>query len=235
MIKLQERPHAGQRPGYLGVALATLFLSVCLFLWEVSGRDMAWAHAFGNEHGFPWRNHWLFSEVLHEGGRRLSWAFALFLCLAVWWPVGVLRRIDLSRRLQLAATAMVASAVVAAIKSGSGTSCPWDMQVFGGVAHHVPHWRLWGLPDGGSGHCFPAGHASAGFAFVGGWFVFRAWPRVATVWLGSAIGAGLVFGVAQQVRGAHFMSHTLWTGWICWVVAWAIDAVWPRVATEVLA
>ncbi|KQV91785.1 phosphatidic acid phosphatase [Rhizobacter sp. Root1221] len=217
------------------MALATLFVSVCLFLWEVSGRDMAWAHTFGNEHGFPWRDHWLFSEVLHEGGRRLSWAFALFLCLGVWWPVGVLRRIGLSHRLQLAATAMVASGVVVAIKSGSGSSCPWDMQAFGGVAHFVPHWRLWGLPDGGSGHCFPAGHASAGFAFVGGWFVFRAWPRVAAVWLASAVGAGLVFGVAQQVRGAHFMSHTLWTGWICWVVAWAIDAVWPRVATEVLA
>ncbi len=31
--------------------------------------------------------------------------------------------------------------------------------------------------------------------------------------------AGLLLGAAQQLRGAHFMSHTLWTGWICWSVA----------------
>jgi len=25
------------------------------------------------------------------------------------------------------------------------------------------------------------------------------------------------------VRGAHFMSHTLWTGWLCWVTGWLCD------------
>ena len=185
-FELREERRARQQRAHRGVAVATLMLSAGILLWETLGADMAWAHAFGNVHGFPWRNHWLFSDVLHEGGRRVSWAFALCLCLGVWWPVGLLRRIDLSRRLQLATSAMISSAVVAAIKSGSGSSCPWDMQVFGGVAHYVPHWRLWGLPDGGSGHCFPAGHASAGFAFVAGWFAFREWPRVANAWLVSA-------------------------------------------------
>jgi membrane-associated PAP2 superfamily phosphatase len=33
-----------------------------------------------------------------------------------------------------------------------------------------------------------------------------------------------VFGVVQQMRGAHYMSHTLWTAWICWTVTFAIDA-----------
>jgi len=229
MYELRE-DGAHQGRGYRGVAVATLVLLGAIFLWEAAGRDMAWASAFGDEHGFAWRSHWLFSDVLHDDVRRLSWALALCLCLGVWWPMGVLRRIDLSRRLQLAITAMLSSAVVAAIKSGSGSSCPWDMQAFGGVAHYVPHWRLWGLPDGGGGHCFPAGHASAGFAFVAGWFAFREWPRVATIWLVCAVGAGFLLGIAQQVRGAHFMSHTLWSGLICWIVAWGIDAAWPRFA-----
>jgi membrane-associated PAP2 superfamily phosphatase len=39
-------------------------------------------------------------------------------------------------------------------------------------------------------------------------------------WLVLAIGIGFVLGIAQQMRGAHFMSHTLWTAWLCWTVGW---------------
>ena len=216
-------------PGSWRVPAATAAVLAVVLAWDASGLDMAAASLFGSSHGFPWRDHWLFADLLHEGGRLASWLLALVLCLGVWWRFGVLRRIPLSRRLQLVVSAFAAATVVSLVKSSSATSCPWDMHDFGGVAHLVPHWRGWSVPDGGSGHCFPAGHASSGFAFLGGWFVFRAWPRVAQLWLAAAAGAGLLFGLAQQVRGAHFMSHTLWTGWICWAVAWGVDAAWPEV------
>ena len=35
--------------------------------------------------------------------------------------------------------------------------------------------------------------------------------------------AGLLLGLAQQVRGAHYMSHTLWTAWFCWATAAGLD------------
>ena len=31
--------------------------------------------------------------------------------------------------------------------------------------------------------------------------------------------SGLVLGLAQTLRSAHYPSHTLWTAWICWIVA----------------
>jgi membrane-associated PAP2 superfamily phosphatase len=31
--------------------------------------------------------------------------------------------------------------------------------------------------------------------------------------------AGGVFGAAQQLRGAHFLSHDLWTLATCWTVS----------------
>jgi membrane-associated PAP2 superfamily phosphatase len=102
------------------------------------------------------------------------------------------------------------------------------LQEFGGAASYVSHWA-WGVRDGGTGGCFPAGHASAGFAFVGGFFAFRqALPKTARRWLAGAMAAGLVFGLAQQVRGAHCMSHTFWTAWLCWTVAAGIDAAISR-------
>ena len=195
----------------------------CLLAWDALGQDRALAHAFGTSNGFPLRAQWFFVQVLHEGARRTAWLFLLLLTLGVWWPVGLLRRIDAGERLQLAISTLVALGVVSSLKSLSATSCPWDLAEFGGVARYASHWAL-GMVDGGGGRCFPAGHASAGFAFVGGYFALRRrQPRAARLWLMASLAAGLVLGGAQQVRGAHFMSHTLWTGWLCWTTGWLCD------------
>ena len=80
------------------------------------------------------------------------------------------------------------------------------------------------MHDGGAGRCFPAGHAAAGFSFVGGYFALaRDTPRAARWWLAVALVMGLLLGLGQQMRGAHYMSHTLWTAWLCWTVGLAID------------
>lgn len=145
----------------------------------------------------------------------------------------------MGERLQMAISALLALAAVSVGKNLSTTSCPWDLAEFGGVARYASHWAL-GVVDGGGGRCFPAGHASAGFAFVGGYFALRhKAPAAARWWLAAAVLAGLVLGGAQQVRGAHFMSHTLWTGWLCWTVGWLCDlgalALRPRLAALSLA
>jgi membrane-associated PAP2 superfamily phosphatase len=225
-------PHLATTPAPLSTqrgALITLALLMLLLAWEASGLDMPLAQLAGDVHGFAWRDNWLLSNVLHEFARRASWALALGLCLVVWWPVGWFKQISTAQRLQLASTALLAALVVTALKGLSTTSCPWDLQNFGGLARYAPHWHSWGATDGGSGHCFPAGHASSGFSFIGGYFAFQAYNRrLALGWLIAAVTAGLVLGVAQQLRGAHFMSHTLWTGWLCWSIAWAVDRLWHR-------
>jgi membrane-associated PAP2 superfamily phosphatase len=209
--------------------LITAVLFLALVAWDTTDLDMALAHWFGGHAGFPLRQQWFLSAVLHQGGRVASWGLALWLCLGAWWPTGWLKRIDTSRRLQLAVTTLLAVLLVSGLKTVSATSCPWDLAEFGRTARHLSHWALAG--DGGSGHCFPAGHASAGFAFVGGYFAFRRrLPALACGWLTGALLAGLVLGLAQQMRGAHFMSHTLWTGWLCWTTALGVDGLWSAAA-----
>lgn len=213
------RPTAA-RP--LALTLITLAL---LLLWDASGLDLALARLTGTPMGFPWRDHWFLVKVMHEGARSLSWVLVIVLFAAIRWPVGVLRRLNPGERIQLAVTALLSVLLISLIKYWSNTSCPWELQTFGGVARHVSHWA-WGTSDGGSGHCFPAGHASAAFAYLGGYFAFRrSSPAVARIWLACTLVAGLALGLSQQLRGAHYMSHTLWTAWACWVVAFAIDVL----------
>ena len=203
----------------------TILALVLLLIWDAVGLDVAMASWAGTSMGFPWREHWFLVKVMHEGARSLSWVLVIALFISIRWPVWILRRLSAGERAQLAVTALASVMVVSLIKFTSATSCPWELQAFGGAAHYVSHWA-WGLRDGGSGNCFPAGHASAGFAYVGGYFVFRrSSPDIARAWLACALAAGLVLGVSQQLRGAHYMSHTLWTAWVCWVTAFVIDVL----------
>jgi len=214
-----------KRPSFsVPLLLATTF--VAIMLWDASGFDMTMALPLGGPHGFPLRNAWLLTTVLHAGGLAASWAVAGWLCIGVRWPSGPLRRLDVGQRVQLVLTPMLVVSAVSLFKMFSATSCPWHLGAFGGSAEWVSHWALSSGGDGGPGHCFPAGHAAAGFAFIGGYFVFRARdPSLARAWLAASLLAGFVLGGAQQLRGAHFMSHTLWTAWICACGAWLVDVI----------
>lgn len=216
----------------------TLAALAALLAWDALGADPALARLFGDAQGFALREHWLWSRVLHEGMRPLGWLAVGWLALGLARPLGVLRRLDRGARVQLLAGTVASLVVIQWFKHASATSCPWDLRLFGGAADYVSHWA-WRLSDGGPGHCFPAGHASAGFAFFSGYFVLRpVAPRLARRWLWATLAAGLVLGLAQQVRGAHFMSHTAWTAWLCWSTAWLVDGVvrlWVRAARAVRA
>ena len=212
---------ASEASSYRRLVLWTLAALAACILWDIGGLDLALARWFGTPSGFAYRDHWLFSGVLHRGARRVAWTLQFALVLAVWWPVGVLRKLSRADRVGMLVASMAALLVTSLLKNASSTSCPWELNEFGGVARYVSHWQ-WGVADGGEGICFPAGHASAAFCFVSGYLALRSTaPRAARLWLAASLAAGAVIGLAQQVRGAHYLSHTLWTAWLCWVVALA--------------
>lgn len=201
----------------------TLVLLGGVLLWDAGGLDLPLARWAGSAQGFAWRSVPALVLWLHEVPRALSMGLLVLLGVGAVWPWGFLRRLARRDRVQLALSVLAAIAVSTLVKRISSSSCPWDLAEFGGVARHVSHWR-WGVQDGGPGHCFPAGHASAAFGFVAGWFVLRrAAPGLAAGWLLAAVAGGLVLGLAQQLRGAHYLSHTLWSAWICWTVGLVVE------------
>ncbi|MBD9664298.1 membrane-associated PAP2 superfamily phosphatase [Variovorax beijingensis] len=225
MTRVPNHPN----PSNLRLGALTFLALVLLLAWDATGGDLALARLAGTPVGFPWRDNAFLVHVMHEGAKDLSWLFVIALFAAIRWPLGVLRQLPVRARAQLAFTVLLSVVAISLLKHASHTSCPWDLKEFGGAASHVSHWA-WKVYDGGAGGCFPAGHASAAFAYVGGYFVLRrVSPRAAILWLCASLAAGLLLGLSQQLRGAHYMSHTLWTAWICWVVGFAIDlAAAPR-------
>jgi membrane-associated PAP2 superfamily phosphatase len=212
-------------PGQRFAARAALGSLALLVLWEAAGLDLWAAHLYGTTAGFAWRETWLTQAVLHDGGRWLAAVVLVLLAAdaARPEPRGPSRR----ERLYWLAVMVAALLLVPLLKRFSLTSCPWDLAEFGGRAAYVPHW-LPGVADGGAGHCFPSGHAVGAFAFFGVFFLWLPYrPRRAWASLAAVLVVGSAFGWAQLARGAHFVSHTLWSAWLCWTLAWVAATVGP--------
>ncbi|HZV62415.1 MAG TPA: phosphatase PAP2 family protein [Methylophilaceae bacterium] len=201
----------------LGLLASALFI---LWLGEYTNTDLLLANWFFDPQSrtFPWRYNWLASTFLHYWVKKALVAFGfLLMAVVVVDAVKHLPGISARRRVRLrvvAWSALFIPLVISTIKSHSVLACPWDLQRYGGDA---PYLRLLdAVPPGlQAGHCFPAGHASAGLwlaAFAVFWLPEQ--PAKAMRVFLAGLGVGILMGIVQQVRGAHFLTHTLWSVWI---------------------
>jgi membrane-associated PAP2 superfamily phosphatase len=50
----------------------------------------------------------------------------------------------------------------------------------------------------------------------------------ARIGLLGGLTVGTLFGYAQMARGAHFLSHTVWSAGICWFIALGLYLIMRR-------
>lgn len=197
------------------------FTSLMLFFQHYR-IDFAIADRLFHWEGGDWalKHHIVTEAILHDGGRILSETLGVIAILGfvvsliwpplhAWWrPLGY-----------LVMAVLLSTLTISTLKQWVSMDCPWDLVRYGGEMPFIGLFeqRPASLPDAA---CFPAGHASAGYAWLALYFFFKAtlpqwrWPSLAI-----ALSMGLAFGFAQQLRGAHFFSHGLWTLTICWTIS----------------
>lgn len=221
-------PSAWRRQALRQLLLAWLAFAVAMALFAQLGVDFRLADLWYALEGHHWslEHAWLTQRVLHDGGRKLSISMGVVLiaALALSWVSPRLRR--WRRPLGYLFLAVAASTLsVSLLKQTISMDCPWDLARYGGDRDFIGLFatRPSGYPDTA---CFPAGHASAGYAWIALYFFFTSVaPRWRRAGLAVGLGLGLAFGIAQQLRGAHFLSHDLWTLMIC--LTWSrLLALW---------
>lgn len=167
---------------------------------------------------FPWKNAWFAKVFMHVYVKNLilCFGFLLYSTLLIDF-FKPLRTTNRSLRFRLRFVAIASAIIPIAIsllKKYSALHCPWDIDRYNGNA---PFLKLLDYVPKGleAGACFPAGHASTSL-WLASVCVF--WlpnnPKKAQYMFALGLCTGFILGWVQQMRGAHFLFHTLWSMWI---------------------
>ena len=203
---------------------------VILWLGRYTDLDLVLADAVfdAQRRVFPWRDAWLTVTFNHVMLKQLLTVLAVgvvvYALADAWRPRAALGAPGRLHLRIVALSAVLVPVVTSTLKHLSASHCPWDLLRYGG---EQPYVRLFGAfpADTLPGQCLPAGHASSALWLVAlavCWLPER--PSRARAVALLAIGAGATVGYLQQLRGAHFMTHTLWSIWIACTIVVALIA-----------
>lgn len=116
-------------------------------------------------------------------------------------------------------SSIVVPLIVGSLKAITNMPCPKSLEIFDGT---YPHTCVWEKYTAKECHlekqkCWPAGHASGGFALLSLIFLFHS-RRAKIIAGGMAIVVGWSMGTYKMLIGDHFLSHTVITMILAWLL-----------------
>ena len=209
------------RSSQLAATGALIVITIALF--QVTDLDLLLQDLFYDSRSHRWlidRSEPVAAWIFYDGIKAVLTLFAVALlgALTLFRRSAAVRR---SRKglLTLLLALIAVPALVGTLKSLTNTPCPRQIEHYGGPYPEVK--VLDTFPEGTRPECrlrcWPAGHASGGFAMMALFFLFRrrAW-RVGGLVTGMLLGWSK--GIYKMAIGDHFFSHTLMTMLIAWEV-----------------
>ena len=208
--------------------------TIILLIGQYTNLDLALADYYfdAQSKSFPWDNTWFGKKFMHGYVKAaLTWTGYLIICTALIdfvFHLPILSSLQRAKLRVLALSAALEPLLVITLKERSNMHCPWGVDLYGGSN---PYLRLLdAVPDGWqAGHCLPAGHASTAMwlcALAVLWLPSN--PKRALMGFVGGISVGMILGWVQQMRGQHFLTHTLWTVWLASALTVALIALFSR-------
>lgn len=177
-------------------------------------------YALGGGHWPVDRNEPVARFLFYDGVKKLYTAFVLSLLVLLlgFYKVAWVKRYR--RGLVIVCLAVIlVPLTVDTIKMESNVPCPSSLQHYGGTFPHVTLLRPWpaGTRPADTQRCYPAGHASGGFALMSLFFLFKR-RRNRRIALVAAITTGWVIGIYKMLIGDHFLGHTMISMLLAWLL-----------------
>lgn len=201
--------------------LPIIVLFILMILFHESAIDIQFASHFFSPTGWIYRDSFLLEKVLHKGGVKFIILLLVFIVLRTAFIWSKEHKSEQKRFwLFTLISSVLTILVVYGLKKITTLPCPWNITHFSGSVVSPSIWSAFSfsLPNA---HCFPAGHSSGGFGFLSLYYanLYVHKKRNFKMLLPGLL-LGLVFGFAQQARGAHFLSHDVATALISITCAW---------------
>jgi membrane-associated PAP2 superfamily phosphatase len=162
--------------------------------------------------------------LFYIGPKLLIWIFgigvlALLLTPKQWLEWLRFNHFERSDLWIMFGTLALAPLSIATLKATTNVHTPSVIRRYGGKAPYVKVCEAYPVGDHPKkrGRGFPAGHASGGFALLALAGIART-NRGRRIGIGIGMTLGIWMGAYQMLKGAHYLSHTLITAILCWII-----------------
>lgn len=215
--------------------LVTIILLVfSIILFQVTDLDLViedWFFDFRTHHWLIDRNNELLNLIFYSGIKKVLIFFALSVLIAlIFFRKNVLVQRYKTGLMIVLFSAIFVPLVVGELKAVSNTPCPKNIHHYCGNYPDVKVFDTYpsDFKQKCSIRCWPAGHASGGFALLSLFFLFKQSSNRKKAIL-FALVMGWSMGTYKMLIGDHFFSHTLITMLIAWSIILLIVYIMQKI------
>lgn len=219
------------------IFITALLLGGAILFFGLSGADIGIQRHFYNVQTHQWivdSNNAILKFIFYDGIKRLLIIIGIVVLfgLIIGWKKPWIKTY---RRglIIVVLSSIIVPLMVGSLKSVTNIPCPKSLDIFDGT---YPHTCVWEKYPTKFCHlekqkCWPAGHASGGFALMALVFLFRT-PKAKIAALSIALVTGWSMGTYKMLIGDHFFSHSVITMIVAWLlillIVRGVDSVFNR-------
>ncbi len=204
--------------------VVTFFLLIfSIIFFGINTIDMQIENNFFNFSTNTWildRNLEPFKFIFYDGIKKLLILFAFILIVNLFF----FRNKQIIKEYKKGISIVLLSAIfvpliISGMKKNTNMPCPKNDIHYGGNMIKTTVWEKYKEPYKSMKHiaCFPAGHASGGFALLSLFFLFKTKRNKILAVIFSLI-IGWSMGLYKMLIGDHFLSHTVITMITAWLI-----------------
>lgn len=207
-----------------------VLLIFTILFFEYTNVDIWVENIFYNFSTHTWlidRNEKILKFIFYDGIKKLLIAIAVFMLFALI----LFRKRRIIKEYKKGLIVVVLSAIFVPVVAGglkavTNTPCPKNTVIYGGVYPEVKVLDSYpkNFHQKGKIKCWPAGHASGGFALLSLFFLFKT-PRNKKRAIALAMVVGWSMGLYKMMIGDHYLSHTIVTMLLAWLIILVIARV----------
>ncbi len=205
------------------IFVTTIFLLVVIALFELTSLDILVQEKFFILNTNSWilnRDEAILKFIFYDGIKKLLIIFALVLLFSLIF----FRKKELIKNYKKGLIIVILASIIVplaigSLKAVSNTPCPKNIEYFGGDYPNIKVFDSYPKEfiQNSKIKCWPAGHASGGFALMALFFLFKK-RKNQIIALLFALSIGWSMGTYKMLIGDHFLSHTIITMVIAWLI-----------------
>lgn len=202
----------------------TLFLiGAALVVFELSGVDIWVQNHFYDFITHTWfldKNQSVLKFLLYDGIKMVLLSVGVLMLIAFVFIKNIRPLQEYKKGLLVVLLAAVfVPASIGSLKALTNMPCPCDLKIYRGTYPSVGVFENYPKEfiQKSKIKCWPAGHASGGFALMAFYFFFKSRKnRNRALFVGLVVGWSM--GSYKMLIGDHFVSHTVFTMLFAWLI-----------------